>query len=74
MPFLCVLEKERRQSGRSPENKDKRVLDAIRDRKGFPCSSVVKNPPANAGDLGSIPDTRGSHVHQNLTKPVSHNY
>ena len=42
--------------------------------KGFPCSSVVKNPPANAGDLGSIPDTRGSHVHQNLTKPVSHNY
>jgi len=22
---------------------------------GFPGSSVVKNPPANAGDLGSIP-------------------
>ena len=22
---------------------------------GFPAGSVVKNPPANAGDLGSIP-------------------
>ena len=24
--------------------------------------SVVKNPPANAGDTGSIPDPRRSHV------------
>ena len=23
--------------------------------KGFPCGSAVKNPPANAGDVGSIP-------------------
>ena len=23
---------------------------------GFPGGSVVKNPPANAGDMGSIPD------------------
>ena len=23
--------------------------------KGFPSGSVVKNPPANAGDMGSIP-------------------
>ena len=23
--------------------------------RGFPCDSVVKNPPADAGDLGSIP-------------------
>ena len=23
-------------------------------RKGFPGGSVVKNPPANAGDVGSI--------------------
>ena len=22
---------------------------------GFPCGSVVKNPPASAGELGSIP-------------------
>ena len=24
--------------------------------QGFPGGSVVKNPPANAGDTGSIPD------------------
>ena len=24
----------------------------------FPCGSVVKNPPANAGDVGSIPGLR----------------
>ena len=24
--------------------------------KGFPSGSVVKNPPANAGDTGLIPD------------------
>ena len=30
--------------------------------KGFPDASVVKNPPANAGDGGSIPDPGRSHV------------
>ena len=29
---------------------------------GFPGGSVVKNPPANAGDTGSIPDPRGPHI------------
>ena len=28
--------------------------------KGFPGGSVVKNPPANAGDLGSIPGSERS--------------
>ena len=27
----------------------------MKNRKGFPGGSVVKNPPANAGDEGSIP-------------------
>ena len=27
---------------------------------GFPCGSVVKKPPANAGDMGSIPRSRRS--------------
>ena len=27
----------------------------IKDSWGFPGGSVVKNPPANAGDAGSIP-------------------
>jgi len=31
---------------------------------GFPGGSVVKNPPANAGDVGSVPDPGGSHVLQ----------
>ena len=30
---------------------------------GFPGGSMVKNPPANAGDLGSIPDPGRSHIH-----------
>ena len=27
----------------------------IKEERGFPGDPVVKNPPANAGDLGSIP-------------------
>ena len=30
--------------------------------EGFPGGSVVKNPPDNAGDTGSIPDLRTSHM------------
>ena len=30
-------------------------LDSIADISGFPGGSVVKNPPANAGDVGLIP-------------------
>ena len=32
--------------------------------EGFPGGSAVKNPPANAGDIGSIPDPGRSHVPQ----------
>ena len=35
-------------------------LDSIADIAGFPGGSVVKNPPANAGDVGSIPGSRRS--------------
>ena len=31
---------------------------------GFPGGLVVKNPPANAGDMGSIPDLERSHMPQ----------
>ena len=37
-------------------------LDSIADIAGFPGGSVVKNPPANAGDVGSIPDPGNSHM------------
>ena len=30
--------------------------------RGFPGGSVVKNPSANAGDIGGIPDAGGSHT------------
>ena len=30
--------------------------------EGFPGGLVAKNPPANAGDTGSIPDPRQSHM------------
>ena len=41
--------------------------------RGFPGGSVVKNLPANAGDLGSIPDLEKSHMPQSH-KPERHNY
>ena len=31
---------------------------------GFPCGSVVKNLPANAGDIGSIADLGRPHIPQ----------
>ena len=31
-------------------------------RPDFPGSPVVKNPPANAGDMGLIPDLGRSHM------------
>ena len=32
---------------------------------GFPCGSVVKNLPANAGDKGLIPELVRSHGEEN---------
>ena len=34
----------------------------IRHKQGFPGDSVVKNPPADAGDMGSIPGPGRSHM------------
>ena len=33
-----------------------------KDAGGFPGGAVVENPPANAGDTGSIPDPGRSHM------------
>ena len=38
-------------------------IETISNR-GFPGGSVVKNPPANAGDRGSIPGLGGSDMPQ----------
>ena len=41
--------------------------------RGFPGDSVVKNPPANAGDMASIPVLGRCHIY-GATKPVHHDY
>ena len=40
---------------------------------GFPGGSVVKNPPAEAGDMGLIPDWEHSTCY-GATKSMRHNY
>ena len=35
---------------------------------------MVKNPPANAGNMGSIPGPGRSHTLRRAAKPVRHNY
>ena len=51
---------------RSPVSGDEPLrgwLDWIeRGLGGFPGGAVVKNLSANAGDMGSIPGPRGSHM------------
>ena len=50
--------------------------------RDFPGSPVVKNPPYNAGDAGSIPGqgTKIPHaveqlsLHATTTEPMCHNY
>ena len=47
------------------EGRDKRYFSITRVNKwGFPGGAVVKNPPANAGDTGSIPGPGRSHMPQ----------
>ena len=45
-------------------------LQIKKEKEGFPGGAVVKNPPANARDMGSSP---GLEYH-GATKPVRHNY
>ena len=37
------------------------------EKVGFPGGSVIKNPPPNAGDVGSIPGLGRSHGDGNTT-------
>ena len=38
------------------------VKDILKDQMDFPGGTVVKNPPANAGDTGSTPGPGRSHM------------
>ena len=56
----------------------KQILKHYKKKKkalswGLPGDSVVKNPPANAGDTASIPGPGRSHM-LGATKAVSPNY
>ena len=42
--------------------------------EGFPGGSVVKNPPAKAGDAGLIPGPGRCHALHTAATPVSHNH
>ena len=54
--LLCV-------QGQSQESKGlKKCLLKKSGTSGFPGGSVVKNPPTNAGDMGSIPCSGRSHM------------
>ena len=39
-----------------------KITQSKNGQKGFPGGSVVKNPPANAGDMGSIPGPGSSYI------------
>ena len=41
------------------------TLNSYNFLSGFPGGSVVKNPPANAGDMGSVPGSRRSPGEEN---------
>ena len=41
--------------------KSKKIMQ-IKKTEDFPGGTVVKNPPADAGDMGSIPGPGGSHM------------
>ena len=38
---------------------------------GFPDDLVIKGPPANAGDLGWIPDVGESHIPEEQLSPCT---
>ena len=42
--------------------------------RDFRSGTVAKNPPAKAGDTGSIPGLGRSHMPRGQLKPVRHNY
>ena len=45
------------------------LMQKLRNLMGFPGGPVVENPPANAGDMGSIPGPGRFQA----TQPTGHN-
>ena len=44
------------------ESEEEAVLSDQNRERGLPCGSVVRNPTANAENVGSIPDLGRSHM------------
>ena len=61
----------RRYDPSSTVNKAEAVFKSL--HWDFPGGAVVKNPPANAGDMGSSPGPK-DHTCCGAAKPVRHNY
>ena len=57
--------------GTSP--KTQHLMSLKRKRQGFSGGSVVRDPPASAGDRGSIPDPEDSTCLR-ASKPIHHSY
>ena len=52
-----------RVKGRSKfGRKEGREVEKKNEKEGFPGGTVVKNPPANARDMGSSPGRERSHM------------
>ena len=51
----------------------KPVMDKLKNYLGFPGGSVVKNPPANAGHLGSTPGS-GRSLGEGNGNPLQYFY
>ena len=73
MPWLLVPEKGEGGGHREAGSRAHCQLSHKEMQQGFPGGTVVKNPPANAGDTGSSSGPGRSHMPQ-ATKPVCHNY
>ena len=59
--------------GSTEARRNKNFYSTKRGQEGFPGGSVVKNPPANARDMGLILDP-GDPTCCRAAKPMHHNY
>ena len=72
LTYTLIHKREKKQSNghRTTEGENKRGMEEERPTKtnpkqGLLCVSVVFNPPASAGDTGSIPGPGRSHMCRN---------
>ena len=66
MPVITTTTKKKKKKSTSELPGKQGKSPGVRKKLGgdFPGGAVVKNPPANAGDTGSIPGPGRSHMPQ----------